>query len=230
MQKYTIIVFIFFSSKVAAQYTGGNNDGFIRFTASSQNALPNIYRGGVNDGFAQIQTFNQNTLLNIYLGGSNDGYMQVGVVNQNGLANIYKGGQNDGYQHLISIGQNPLPNIYTGGSNDGFFHIILSNQNVLTNIYRGNSNDGFTSKIIFGQNSICNNQVAIWNGSVSFAWENPANWDCGTLPNINSSVLIPSGLLRYPTVSFTYEIKSLVLQPGSTITVLPSINFTINGN
>jgi hypothetical protein len=165
-----------------------------------------------------------------YKGGSNDGFLQLAVTNQNTLPNIYAGGSNDGYHQTAIINQNTLPNIYSGGSNDGFHQITIINQNTLPNIYTGSSNDGFASKIVFGQNSFCTGDIATWNGSVSIAWENPANWDCGTLPGISSNVIIPSGLTRYPTVSFTYEIKSLYLQPGSSVTVLPAVNFKLNGN
>ncbi|MCY7292986.1 MAG: hypothetical protein LH615_12475, partial [Ferruginibacter sp.] len=146
------------------------------------------------------------------------------------LPNIYAGGNNDGFEQIALTNQNALPNIYAGGNNDGFQQIILINQNTFPNIYRGNSDDGFAATTVFGQNPLCNNGIIIWNGSESIAWENPANWDCGTLPNINSDVLIPAGLSRYPTVSFSYEIKSLLLQPGSTLIVLPTVNFKLNGN
>jgi hypothetical protein len=230
MLKYTVILFLFFSTNATAQYIGGSNDGFLQLAVTNQNILPNIYAGGSNDGYYQTTIINQNTLPNIYAGGSNDGYHQITIINQNTLPDIYAGGSNDGYNQTAIINQNTLPNIYAGGNNDGFHQINIINQNTLPNIYTGSSNDGYSSKTVFGQNSLCTGDIATWNGSVSIAWENPANWDCGTLPNINSNVIIPSGLARYPTVSFTYEIKSLYLQPGSSVTVLPAVNFKLNGN
>ncbi|WP_462252119.1 hypothetical protein [Ferruginibacter sp.] len=230
MLKFFFILFVFFATRANAQYTGGSNDGFLKIAIANQNTLPNIYTGGNNDGYLQSAVLNQNALPNIYTGGSNDGYVQFAVLNQNSLPNIYAGGNNDGFHQTFIINQNTLPNIYAGGNNDGFHQTIIINQNTLPNIYSGNSSDGFASKTVFGQNSLCTGDVATWNGSVSIAWENPANWDCGTLPNSNSNVLIPSGLSRYPTVSFTYEIKSLYLQPGSSVTVSPAANFKLNGN
>ncbi len=230
MPYYIFILFLFFSTSAAAQYKGGSNDGFLQLAVNNQNTLPNIYAGAANDGFVQAAVLNQNTLTNIYTGSSNDGFHQIAILNQNTLPNIYTGGSNDGHHQTSIINQNILPNIYAGGSNDGFHQITILNQNTLPNIYTGSSNDGFTSTIAVGQNSLCDGDIAIWNGSVSIAWENPANWDCGTLPGINSNVIIPPGLTRYPTVSFIYEIKSLYLHPGSSITILPAVNFKLNGN
>jgi hypothetical protein len=230
MIKLFFISFIFFVQKTSAQYTGGGNDGFIQLAVNNQNILPNIYAGGSNDGFQHSTTINQNALPNIYTGGSNDGFNNMTAINQNSIPNIYTGGTNDGFVQFTIINQNSLPNIYTGGSNDGFHQIIITNQNNLPNIYTGSINDGFSCKTIFGQNALCTGDIATWNGSVSIAWENPANWNCGTMPNINSQVIIPSGLSRYPTISFAYEIKNLFLQPGSLVIILPSVNLKLNGN
>ncbi|MES2850240.1 MAG: hypothetical protein V4685_14370, partial [Bacteroidota bacterium] len=32
-----------------------------------------------------------------------------------------------------------------------------------------------------------------WNGSVDNTWENPANWDCDTVPDYFTDVFIPAG-------------------------------------
>jgi hypothetical protein len=228
MPKFTVFIFLLFALQVQGQYTGGGNDGFQSASALNQNTLPNIYAGGANDGFSLASVTNQNTLPNIYAGDSNDGFDAASVANQNTLPNIYAGGVNDGFQSASVLNQNTLPNIYGGGQNDGFNITSVINQNTLPNIYTGGQNDGYDSKKVFGQNPLCSGTNVAWNGTVSTAWENPANWDCGVLPNAGSTVVLPSGMPRYPVVSFSYEIKSLDMLPGSLITLATGINFIIN--
>jgi hypothetical protein len=211
-----------------AQYTGGSNDGFHRASAANQNALTNIYVGGVNDGFDTSAATNQNPLANIYKGGTNDGFSYTIVNNQNPLSNIYRGGSNDGFSNTIISNQNLLINIYKGGTNDGFSYTIISNQNPLINIYTGGVNDGYSTKKAYGQNPLCFGNTIVWNGSVSTEWENPANWDCGVMPNIHSDVEIRTGMPRYPIVKISYEIRSLKLLPGSFITITNNANFILN--
>jgi hypothetical protein len=161
-----------------------------------------------------------------YTGGSNDGISSTAVSNQNPLPSIYLGGSNDGISSASVSNQNPLPSIYFGGSNDGISSASVSNQNPLPSIYLGGSSDGFSFSFAVNQN--CTGDSAKWNGSISTAWENPANWSCGVLPTIGSNVIIPSGLARYPVVSFMYEIRSLLLQPGSSVTIQPGVLFKLN--
>jgi hypothetical protein len=42
-----------------------------------------------------------------------------------------------------------------------------------------------------------------WTGSISSEWENPLNWNCGSLPDSNSLVIIPSVAAFMPEVSST---------------------------
>jgi hypothetical protein len=228
MPKFIIAVFLLFALQVQGQYTGGGSDGFQSVSAANQNIFSNIYTGGSNDGFDVASVANQNVLPNIYAGGSNDGFDIASVANQNTLPNIYAGGVNDGFDIASVTNQNTLPNIYAGGVNDGFDIVSVTNQNTLPNIYTGGQNDGYDSKKIFGQNPLCSGTNVVWNGSASTAWDNAANWDCGVLPNTGSTVVLPSGMPRYPVVSFSYEIKRLDMLPGSLITLATGINFIIN--
>jgi hypothetical protein len=211
-------------------YAGGNNDGFQKTIALNLNPLPNIYTGGNNDGFQKIIALNLNPLPNIYTGGNNDGFQKIIALNLNPLPNIYTGGNNDGFQKTIALNLNPLPNIYTGGNNDGFQKTIALNLNPLPNIYTGGNNDGFQKTLAINQNPDCSDNMVRWSGNVDINWANPANWDCGVLPGINSEVILQSGLDRYPTVSSSYEIKKLHLKPLSLINFLQDVVFTINGN
>ena len=229
MKKILLYFSLFYSCSCFAQYKGGTDDGAAKANTTNQNSLPNIYLGGSNDGFGKANIINQNTLPNIYLGGNNDGFSKATITNQNVLPNIYAGGSNDGFSKASVLAQNTLPEIYRGGTNDGFAKATITNQNLLPNIYAGGTNDGFSSKNAYGQNPLCGGDNVRWNGSVSTAWDNPLNWDCLVMPNINSIVTIPSGLTNYPTVSFSYEIKTMYLQTGTTFILKPGVYFKLNG-
>jgi hypothetical protein len=67
----------------------------------------------------------------------------------------------------------------------------------------------------------------IWTGAVSTAWENPANWSCSILPNVNTDVVIPPGSEVIANTNNT--IRSLTVGSGATYTVNPPNNITILG-
>lgn len=57
-----------------------------------------------------------------------------------------------------------------------------------------------------------------WTGVVSTDWNLSANWDCGTMPDNTTNVVIPSGLTNYPVLdSISPEINDLTLQSGATL-------------
>jgi FG-GAP-like repeat/IPT/TIG domain/FG-GAP repeat len=66
--------------------------------------------------------------------------------------------------------------------------------------------------------------VNTWTGAVNFAWENPANWSCGVVPDSNTDVVINSGTV---SVNSSTTIRSLTLQPGVNLFVLPNVTLTI---
>ena len=63
-----------------------------------------------------------------------------------------------------------------------------------------------------------------WNGSVSTSWENPANWDCGILPDSNTEVIINSGTV---VLSSDASCRSLAVKPGATFTISSGFNLTV---
>lgn len=67
-----------------------------------------------------------------------------------------------------------------------------------------------------------------WLGTAGVAWENTANWDCGVLPNDQTDVVIPAGVV-YPLVSSVASCYSLRLSPGSTVTVKSGSRLIITG-
>lgn len=63
-----------------------------------------------------------------------------------------------------------------------------------------------------------------WTGSVNNAWENPANWACGSVPDANTDVVINSGSVQ---VNANTAIRSLIINPGASVTVAPGVTFTV---
>ena len=144
---------------------------------------------------------------------------------------------------ILKTGLTPVSLVYDVSMGDIEMHISTNaasgTENVnrtttvdqqLFNIYAGGYNDGFQKTIAINQNPDCSDNIVRWSGNVDINWANPANWDCGVLPGINSEVILQSGLDRYPTVSSSYEIKKLHLKPLSLINFLQDVVFTINGN
>ena len=66
-----------------------------------------------------------------------------------------------------------------------------------------------------------------WEGTVSTAWENAANWSCGVLPDAATDVKINSEKTRYPQVSNSTAIRSLATQSGASVTVNAGVVLTI---
>jgi len=63
-----------------------------------------------------------------------------------------------------------------------------------------------------------------WVGGSGNSWENPANWQCGSLPEANTDVFIPAGNI---TINSNVVCRSLRLATGATVTVAPGYNLTI---
>ncbi len=68
-----------------------------------------------------------------------------------------------------------------------------------------------------------------WNGSINTAWENPANWDCSTVPDKNSQVIIPSSATNFPEINLNTEVKRIQSNSNSTIVIQPNVRLIING-
>ena len=63
-----------------------------------------------------------------------------------------------------------------------------------------------------------------WTGMTDHTWENPANWNCGILPDANTDVIIPSGTV---ILNSNTTIRSINLYPGVNFTVNPSFSFFV---
>ncbi len=63
-----------------------------------------------------------------------------------------------------------------------------------------------------------------WTGTVNSSWENTANWNCGTVPDSNTDVIIKSGTV---VINSNVIIRSLSVSPGASFTVNPSFSLTV---
>jgi subtilisin-like proprotein convertase family protein len=66
--------------------------------------------------------------------------------------------------------------------------------------------------------------TSIWNGSVSNAWETAANWNCNSIPDANTDVIINSGT---PIVNSAAICRSITVNPAATITVNTGFKITV---
>ena len=71
--------------------------------------------------------------------------------------------------------------------------------------------------------------AATWTGAVNTAWENVANWNCGSLPDGNTDVVINSGLANYPAINTSVSCRSLKIMPNASVNVSPGLNLEIKG-
>ena len=67
----------------------------------------------------------------------------------------------------------------------------------------------------------------VWNGSVSNAWENPANWNCNQVPDGNIDVTINPGVTRFPEINSSGTCRSFSAKTGVNITVKSGAIFVI---
>lgn len=67
----------------------------------------------------------------------------------------------------------------------------------------------------------------VWYGSTDKAWENPANWNCTTLPDANTDVIIYPGVTRFPEINTSATCRSLTAKPGVNVTVKTGASFLI---
>jgi hypothetical protein len=68
----------------------------------------------------------------------------------------------------------------------------------------------------------------IWTGAVNNAWGNPANWDCGALPDANTEVVIFQKT-NNPEVNANTSCYSITLQSPVLLTIKPGVALTITG-
>ena len=146
---------------------------------------------------------------------------------------LYNGGNGDGVSKNVTLNAllSQADSMYNGGQGNGFHSLVLTNTTLylLDSIYNGGTGRGDNQKVAPAiKLSICTG-VLVWNGNANINWDNPGNWDCGTVPGVNSIVIIPGGRPRYPTIFTNTVIKKLEMQPGASVTVFINRLLLING-
>jgi len=68
-----------------------------------------------------------------------------------------------------------------------------------------------------------------WTGSVSTAWENPANWSCNAIPDAYVDVTVNATAPNSPKVNSNAACRSLSLGNGVVFTVMAGYNLEIRG-
>jgi hypothetical protein len=66
-----------------------------------------------------------------------------------------------------------------------------------------------------------------WTGAANNSWENPANWSCGSAPDVHTDVVINAG--ANITLSTNVTIARLHLHPGATLTIAAGGNLVLTG-
>lgn len=69
--------------------------------------------------------------------------------------------------------------------------------------------------------------ASFWQGTTSKAWEDPANWSCGSVPDQFTDVVIPASKPRFPDVIGNVTIRSLRINTGANVTVKAGANVTV---
>ena len=72
-------------------------------------------------------------------------------------------------------------------------------------------------------------EAGSWIGVVSSQWENPNNWFSTSVPTASTDVNIPT-TPNDPNIQSNVEINSLIIESGASLTVLPDVGLTVNGN
>jgi hypothetical protein len=67
-----------------------------------------------------------------------------------------------------------------------------------------------------------------WTGAASTDWQNPANWNCGTIPDANTDVIIKNAA-RYPVINNNASCRSIKAAIGATLLIKNGINLTLTG-
>lgn len=75
----------------------------------------------------------------------------------------------------------------------------------------------------------CLTQKNVWTGAVSDAWEDPANWSCGTIPTAKTDVTVPGRAANQPVIRFEAVCRKLKQETFSHVNVVSGVLFSILG-
>ncbi|WP_165903583.1 proprotein convertase P-domain-containing protein [Hymenobacter gummosus] len=96
----------------------------------------------------------------------------------------------------------------------------VSNAPLGANGYTLTTTDNTTNCAVTNNFSVTTTETSTWTGAVSTDWNTAGNWSA-CVPDQTINALIPGGLARYPvlpTLSGGYDVKSLTIASGATLT------------
>lgn len=227
------------SSACAQIYQGGNGVGFEQLTRPARTLAfsDSLYNGGSNNGIAFNHLLSQKLggADSLYNGGAFNGFVSISSSNRNLAINdsLFNGGRGDGFIRRIfaNIILGMQDSIFNGGLGSGFYVYDVPGASVYVadSMYNGGSGKGENKDgdlVNLDVNCITG---SFWNGNSSNLWGDPANWECGLVPGPGSTVVIRSGLARYPMLFVTTEIKKLIIQSGALLRIKTGAILKLNG-
>ncbi len=66
-----------------------------------------------------------------------------------------------------------------------------------------------------------------WEGTISTAWENPANWSCNALPDEYTDVIVNGGKPNFPVINSNPTVRTLRFNAGASGTVNTGFTLTV---
>ncbi len=73
------------------------------------------------------------------------------------------------------------------------------------------------------------NVTNYWTGTVNNAWENPANWSCGVLPDSITNVRVNTAVPFEPVINTNIICRSIILNPAINLTITNGHKLIITG-
>ncbi|MBL0359142.1 MAG: PKD domain-containing protein [Chitinophagaceae bacterium] len=109
-------------------------------------------------------------------------------------------------------------NTYYIGSNERFIQLKNIPSSWAGYQYRciAGSNIDVIYKIVF---------TNLFTGNGDNTWENPANWNCGNLPDANTDIVIPAG--STVVLNSNASCRTITVSPGASFTINPGFTLTI---
>jgi uncharacterized repeat protein (TIGR01451 family) len=72
---------------------------------------------------------------------------------------------------------------------------------------------------------------SLWAGNIDVSWQNPANWNCGIVPDDYTDVIILQNVPNFPELSTNGSCRSLLLQNSATLLIKPGARLDVkSGN
>lgn len=140
-----------------------------------------------------------------------------------GMASFYTGVSATTYQWQVDAGTG-----FVNISNNSIYSGATTNSLILTNA--PTSWYGYKYRCMIDGSAYSSEEVlkfvSTWFGSKNTAWENPENWGCNKVPDLNTDVVINGNALFFPVVNSNVSIRTLTTNLLSQVKV--SSGFQLN--